>query len=84
MKVVVATLIVTGANNGLGYEAVRHLIQLFATKVILTVRCIIKGEESKAKTKIEDESGVKSRISLGLITLLCVRKFEEGEGGKRL
>ena len=39
-------IIVTGSNTGLGFEAVNHLIRLGASKVILAVRSIGKGEKA--------------------------------------
>jgi retinol dehydrogenase 12 len=42
------TVIVTGANVGLGKEAARHFVRLGASKVILAVRSIEKGEDAKA------------------------------------
>lgn len=41
------TVIVTGANAGLGLEAARHFTRLNAAKVILAVRSISKGEAAK-------------------------------------
>lgn len=40
------TIIVTGSNVGLGLEAARHFARLDASKVILAVRSIAKGEEA--------------------------------------
>lgn len=40
------TIIVTGSNIGLGLEAARHFARLGASKVILAVRSIAKGEEA--------------------------------------
>jgi len=45
------TVIVTGSNIGLGLEAARHFVRLNASKVILGVRTVKKGEA--AKTEIE-------------------------------
>lgn len=42
------TVIVTGSNTGLGLEAARHLVRLGASKVILAVRTISKGEAAAA------------------------------------
>ncbi|KDN71691.1 putative short chain dehydrogenase [Colletotrichum sublineola] len=53
------TIIVTGANVGLGKEAARHFVRLNATKVIIACRTISKGEA--ARTDIEattKQSGV--------------------------
>lgn len=41
------TVIVTGANTGLGLEAARHLYRLNAAKVVLAVRTVFKGETAK-------------------------------------
>ncbi|CZR61626.1 related to short-chain dehydrogenase [Phialocephala subalpina] len=45
------TVIVTGANTGLGLETARHIVALGAAKVILGVRSLLKG--NAAKTDIE-------------------------------
>lgn len=42
------TIIVTGSNTGLGLEAARHLVRLNASKVILAVRTLSKGEAAAA------------------------------------
>jgi NAD(P)-dependent dehydrogenase (short-subunit alcohol dehydrogenase family) len=42
------TIIVTGANTGLGFEAAKHFVRLNASKVILAVRTLSKGEAAKA------------------------------------
>ncbi|MCJ1312732.1 hypothetical protein MMC25_006408 [Agyrium rufum] len=41
------TVIVTGANVGLGLEAARHIARNKASKVIIAVRTVSKGEEAK-------------------------------------
>jgi NAD(P)-dependent dehydrogenase (short-subunit alcohol dehydrogenase family) len=41
------TIIVTGANTGLGFEAAKHFIRLHASKVILAVRSLEKGRLAK-------------------------------------
>ena len=38
---------VTGANRGLGLETIRHFVRLGATKVVMAVRTISKGEDAK-------------------------------------
>ncbi|KAJ5673961.1 hypothetical protein N7462_009400 [Penicillium macrosclerotiorum] len=49
------TIIVTGSNVGLGYEAARHFVRLKASKVILAVRNIQAG--NAAKRSIEASEG---------------------------
>jgi retinol dehydrogenase-12 len=56
------TIIVTGSNTGLGYEAVRHFVRLDAGQVILAVRSVKKGEAAKAS--IEASSGRKNVIEV--------------------
>ena len=41
------TVIVTGANSGLGLEAARHFYRLNSARLILAVRTIAKGQEAK-------------------------------------
>lgn len=41
------TVIVTGSNTGLGFEAALHIARLGAEKLILAVRTISKGEEAR-------------------------------------
>ncbi|KAH7041464.1 uncharacterized protein B0I36DRAFT_358630 [Microdochium trichocladiopsis] len=43
------TFIVTGANTGLGYEAVKHLILAGAARVIMACRSTATGEAAKAE-----------------------------------
>ncbi|RYP67278.1 hypothetical protein DL770_008645 [Monosporascus sp. CRB-9-2] len=40
------TVVITGANRGLGFEAARHLLRLGASRVILGVRSLEKGREA--------------------------------------
>lgn len=49
------TVIVTGGNTGLGKEAVKHIVRLGASKVIIGCRNTSKGN----KAKIEIESSLK-------------------------
>jgi NAD(P)-dependent dehydrogenase (short-subunit alcohol dehydrogenase family) len=51
------TVIVTGANIGLGFEAALKFVQLGAAKVVLAVRTLRKGEE--AKHRIDESTGRK-------------------------
>jgi NAD(P)-dependent dehydrogenase (short-subunit alcohol dehydrogenase family) len=40
-------IIITGANTGLGFEAAKHLATMNASKLILAVRDVQKGEKAK-------------------------------------
>ncbi|KAH8813359.1 hypothetical protein F5884DRAFT_727081 [Xylogone sp. PMI_703] len=42
------TIIITGANRGLGFEAARHIHKLGVKKLVFGVRTVAKGEEAKA------------------------------------
>lgn len=50
------TIIVTGANVGLGKEAVRHFVRLKAAKVIIAVRSLARGEAAKAEIEAQTKS----------------------------
>lgn len=41
------TVIITGSNTGLGFEAARHFARLNCAKLILAVRTISKGEKAR-------------------------------------
>ncbi|KAK1967328.1 short chain dehydrogenase [Colletotrichum sublineola] len=51
------TYIVTGSNAGIGFETVKHLISLGASRVIIALRSLKKGED--AKSRIEAATGIK-------------------------
>ncbi|KAK5130599.1 hypothetical protein LTR08_001918 [Meristemomyces frigidus] len=51
------TIIITGANTGVGFEASVKFVELGASRVILAVRSIKKGEDARAQ--IEQRSGRK-------------------------
>ncbi len=76
------TIIVTGANSGLGLEAARHFTRLNASKVILGVRSLEKGEE--AKKSIEDSTsraGVVEVWQLDLCSYESVKQFAQRTQG---
>lgn len=41
------TIIVTGSNTGLGFEAAKHFLHLHCAKLIIAVRTTSKGEDAK-------------------------------------
>lgn len=70
------TIIVTGANVGLGKEAARHFVRLNAKKVIIACRSTEKGEA--AKRDIEEStkrSGVVEVWQLDLQSYDSVKAF---------
>jgi retinol dehydrogenase-12 len=70
------TVIVTGANVGLGFEAARHITRLGASKVILAVRSVSKGEEAKKSIEeSEKRSGVVEVWQLDLSSYASVEEF---------
>lgn len=76
------TIIVTGANTGLGLEAARHFTRLDASKVILGVRSIDKGNE--AKKDIEESTkrtGVVEVWQLDLGSYESVKEFSQRAQG---
>ena len=80
------TIIVTGANTGLGKEAATHYVRLNAGKVIIACRSLEKGEA--AKRDIEDQTGRKGVIEvwkLDLSSYESVKEFaEQAKSLKRL
>ena len=70
------TIIVTGANVGLGFEAARHFTRLGAARVILGVRNLDKGET--ARKSIEESTqrrGVVEVWNLDLSSYESVKQF---------
>jgi retinol dehydrogenase-12 len=61
------TVIVTGANTGLGFEAAKHITKLGAAKVIIACRSVEKGEA--AKKKIEETTKVTGTIEVWQLDL---------------
>lgn len=61
------TIIITGANTGLGFEAAKHVVRLGAEKVILGVRNLSKGNEAKAE--IESTTGKAGVVEVWLVDL---------------
>jgi NAD(P)-dependent dehydrogenase (short-subunit alcohol dehydrogenase family) len=56
------TVIVTGANTGLGLEAARHFTRLGASTVVLAVRSLEKGDA--AKLDIEASTGITNVVKV--------------------
>ena len=70
------TIIITGANVGLGKEAAKHFVRLGAEKVICAVRSLPKGKA--AKTEIEAQTqrtGVVDIYELDLASYASIQNF---------
>ncbi|KAI9874677.1 MAG: hypothetical protein M1830_009419 [Pleopsidium flavum] len=80
------TIIVTGANCGLGLEAARHFIRLHAEKVILAVRNLEKGEAAKQSIETSEKRvDVVEVWQLDLASYESVKQFaSRAEGLNRL
>ncbi|KAI9047330.1 hypothetical protein LZ554_008777 [Drepanopeziza brunnea f. sp. 'monogermtubi'] len=69
------TIIVTGSNAGLGYEAARHFVRLGASKVILACRSLEKGEA--AKRAIEGSTKREGVVEVWLVDLGSYESVKE-------
>jgi retinol dehydrogenase 12 len=70
------TVIVTGANTGLGLEAARHFVRAGASTVIIACRTLSKGEAAKADIeKTEKRTGVLQVWELDLSSFASVKAF---------
>lgn len=63
------TILITGANTGLGREAARHALTLGADTIILGVRSLAKGEEAKSNIELSAGCSDKNRILVWPIDL---------------
>ena len=69
------TIIVTGANVGLGKEAARHFVQLNCAKLIIACRSLEKGES--AKRDIESTTGRKNVIEVWQLDLSSYQNVKD-------
>lgn len=70
------TIIVTGANSGMGLEAARHFVRLDAAKVILAVRSLAKGQAAVDDiTATTERPGVAEAWELDLASYASVEAF---------
>ena len=56
------TIVITGSNTGLGLEAARHYARLGASKLILAVRSVDKGEAAKKDIGTTAAKGVSIEV----------------------
>ncbi|KGO45156.1 Short-chain dehydrogenase/reductase SDR [Penicillium expansum] len=62
------TIIVTGSNQGLGFEASRHLLRLGVGKLIMAVRDLVKGEAAKREL-LQSTSREESSVEVWLLDM---------------
>lgn len=75
------TIFITGSNTGLGFQAARSFLELFASHVILAVRKTSKGDI--AREQLEAQTGRTSDISvleLDMNSFASVKSFAERVG----
>ncbi len=74
------TIIVTGANTGLGFEAAKHFLALHCAKIIIAVRSTSKGESAKQSLLKTIPGALPSQIevwALDLSSFKSVRAFAD-------
>lgn len=65
------SIVVTGANKGIGYEAVKHLAQKLPNTIIyLTARSQSNGQDALAKMKKEASAHDFSNVRIVLLEIL--------------
>jgi len=70
------TIIVTGSNVGLGFEAAQHIVRLEADKVILAVRNLEKGEVARKSIDASTQRpGVAEVWHLDMASYESIREF---------
>ncbi|KAH7908661.1 hypothetical protein BJ138DRAFT_1157132 [Hygrophoropsis aurantiaca] len=81
------SVLIIGANSGLGHEAAKHIAQLAPERLLLTCRTPDKGEETKTTITQTANSNVQTAsFALDLSSFDSVRTFVDGlqnvDGGK--
>jgi len=70
------TILITGANTGLGLKAAKHFVRLNAQKVILAVRSMPKGAAAKAEIEAAtNRTGVVEVWELDYAKFASVKAF---------
>ncbi|MDG5775760.1 oxidoreductase [Haloarculaceae archaeon H-GB2-1] len=71
-----ATVVVTGANSGIGFEATREFARHGAT-VVMACRSVERGERARTTLLEDDPAGSLTVVELDLADLDSVRSFAE-------
>ena len=70
------TIIVTGSNTGLGYESAKHYLLLGASRIILAVRNLDKGNAAKVKLEAATgKTGILEVWSLDMSSYTSIQEF---------
>ncbi|KAK4167999.1 putative Dehydrogenase/reductase [Cladorrhinum sp. PSN259] len=70
------TIIITGANGGLGLEAAKHYVRLGAARVILACRSTDRGEKAKSSINVPPENKTVIEVwPLDLCSFESVKSF---------
>ncbi|KAB2575640.1 Short-chain dehydrogenase/reductase SDR [Lasiodiplodia theobromae] len=71
------TIIVTGSNTGIGFDAAKHFVELNAARVIIAVRSLAKGTAAKdaIDAAFPSRAGVAQVWELDLASNASVRAF---------
>jgi NAD(P)-dependent dehydrogenase (short-subunit alcohol dehydrogenase family) len=73
------TVIITGANGGLGQETAKHIIRLGAAKVVFGCRSLARGEQAKLdiETQLSCDPSIIEVWELDLESPSSIKKFAE-------
>lgn len=74
MTVQPKTVVVTGANSGIGFEAAKFLVAK-GSHVIMGVRSLVRGDEALARIEEEVERPKVTVLSLDLASLESIQQF---------
>ena len=72
------TVLITGANTGVGFQAAIKLVMLGAAKVIIAVRSLAKGEAAKEQIgQVTGKTGVVDVFELDMLDYSSIRAFAD-------
>ena len=70
------TVLITGANTGVGFQAAIKIVKLGAAKVIIAVRSLAKGSAAKEQIElVTGKTGVIDVFELDMLDYTSIRDF---------
>ncbi|KAF5325747.1 hypothetical protein D9611_000466 [Ephemerocybe angulata] len=78
------TVVITGANTGLGFEAAKHFASMGPGKLVLGCRSEVKGREAAEKIKAETGCEVVELRIVDMASFASVRAFADSFEGERV